>query len=102
VPHGGGLSVVYPAWLKHHKEVLKDKLEFLFERTPHPELGGNNFIERLEDFFSIIKTPIRLKEYGIAADQFDKIANCLAENHARGVYYDLKTEDHYAMLELMA
>jgi hypothetical protein len=32
IPHGAGLAIVYPAWLKYHQAQIAPKLDFLAAR----------------------------------------------------------------------
>ncbi|MEM9983266.1 MAG: iron-containing alcohol dehydrogenase, partial [Bacteroidota bacterium] len=62
IPHGAGLSIIYPAWLRHFKPQIEEKLDFLAVRTLGEEKKAADFIKALETFYQQINTPVRLKE----------------------------------------
>lgn len=64
VPHGAGLSVVMPAWMKWYQ----DRNPAQFERFAQQVFGlktGNEGIAALEKWFDKIGTPTRLSQLGI-------------------------------------
>lgn len=73
VPHGAGLSVVMPAWMKwFYKEN-----EAQFERFAKNIFGLNTAtegIEALENWFDKIGSPIRFSQFEIGADALDTIS----------------------------
>lgn len=106
IPHGAGLSIVYPAWLKFHKEKLTTKLAFLarnvFDITEQNEAkAADQFIADLEDFFTSIHTPIRLKEVDIHPTEKEKILANLKLNNVSGGAHKLGEAEHKAIIELM-
>ena len=77
VPHGAGLSVIMPAWMKwyhaHNPEQFKRFAKYVFGVTK-PEQG----IASLEKWFDKIGTPTRLSQLGITgADLPATIENVL-------------------------
>lgn len=69
VPHGAGLSIVIPAWMKVNSEKYSRKF-YLFGKNVFGIDGDKNYvvkksIEELEKFFDDIKSPTRLSFYGI-------------------------------------
>lgn len=73
IPHGAGLSIVIPAWMKWYK----DKNLGQFERFAQEVFGretADQGIEALEKWFVAIKSPVRLKEVGIASEDINVIA----------------------------
>lgn len=100
VPHGDGLSVVYPAWMKLKQALIQEKLDFLAGRCTHPELSAPDFISRLEQFFRLIGSPIRMADLNIAPDEDAAIVSLCQANHAKGVFFDLSESDHQRLLEL--
>lgn len=105
-PHGAGLSVIYPAWLKHHLEQISDKLNFLAARVFDIPCGPQRenalkFISRLERFFMETGTPIRLQQLDIGQEEKEKIINNLKMNRVSGKVYRLKEADYSAMLDKM-
>ena len=99
IPHGAGLSIVYPAWLKQKQSQIESRLDFLEQ-----EMGmkKGTFIQNLEELFVKLDSPIRLSEYKIGAEQHTEIYNCLVKNKVNGTYHQLDEYDYKKMLELMA
>lgn len=102
IPHGAGLSIAYPAWLRHFLPKIKDKLTFMAERTLGKGTTAEAFIDYLENFFKEIGTPIRLSEVGIGEDKHPLILEVFKQNRVRGMHFDMNEEDHKAILQLMA
>lgn len=82
VPHGAGLAVVYPAWMKYvYKNDIPRFAQFAnrvwnvemnFENLEETALEG---IRQLELFFSEIGLPITLPELGIDDQRLEEMAN---------------------------
>jgi hypothetical protein len=106
IPHGAGLSIVYPAWLKIQLPKIKDKLAFLaknvFEFTSiDDEVLGLDFIAALEAFFKEINSPLSLTEVGINIQEKQSILNNLAQNKVSGMVYALTAKDHQEIVDEM-
>jgi alcohol dehydrogenase YqhD (iron-dependent ADH family) len=102
VPHGASLSVVYPAWLKLHRNKIPDRIA---------ELGKNLFqvrsadeaITGLETFFKSIGSPVRLSDAGInSSEKGEEIFRTLVSNHAEGNHHKLNENDYLELIRLMA
>ncbi len=102
IPHGAGLSIVYPAWLKYFKPQINDKLVVLAERVLGPGKNADDFIAALENFYDEIKTPKRLSDWGIKEDKHSLILETLEMNRVKGAFFNMKTADYEALLALMA
>jgi hypothetical protein len=79
VPHGAGLAVVLPAWLKSIKNQMSER----FERFATKVFGVKNSdagIARLTEWFSAIGAPVTFAEAGIPADAVDSIAENAFDN----------------------
>jgi len=73
IPHGAGLSIVMPAWMKWYLP----KNPSQFERFAGEIFGldsGAAGIEALEQWFAAIKSPVRLHEVNIPATDIESIA----------------------------
>jgi alcohol dehydrogenase YqhD (iron-dependent ADH family) len=106
IPHGAGLSMVYPAWLKYHQNTIQTKLAFLakqvFEISEEDDvLAGNIFIAKLEVFFSQIETPIRLSQLAVLANDKSKIIANMKLNKVTGAVYALGENEYEKILDLM-
>lgn len=106
VAHGAGLSIVFPAWLKHFSDKFQQKLAFLGKTVFDIHEGSEEqqakiFIEKLEEFYKSIKTPIRLTEVNIQKDDKAKILENLRLNKVSGRVYQMNEEDYDHILEKM-
>lgn len=100
IPHGAGLSILYPGWLKHFEPELLPKIKALDQVVPH--FGSNmSAIERLKHFFDLIGTPTSLSQVGIYSSHFEKIIEVCTQNRVRGVYYDMNQNDYRTILNLV-
>ena len=110
VPHGAGLAVVFPAWMRYHMH--KDLMLFCqfavrvyqcpmdFE---HPERTALAGIEAHEAFLRSIGMPTTLKELGINAADIPKMAAHTKKTNAdgtTGASYPMTPEDIEAILRL--
>ncbi len=102
IPHGAGLSIVYPAWMKHFQNQIGHKLDVLAQTVLGPSAVGSDFIVALENFYDQIKTPKRLSDWGIGKDKHALILQTLEANKVKGAFFDMKSADYKAMLDLMA
>lgn len=106
IPHGAGLSIVYPAWLKFHKDSLTNKLSFLYRNVFNTNVeddakAAELFINELEYFFKSINTPVRLKEVEISSTERDKILDNLKLNNVNGGAYKLGEAEYESIVDLM-
>ncbi len=104
--HGAGLSIIYPAWLKHFRENLSERIAFLareiFEITEKDNSkAADLFITELENFYASINCPARLADIGIHCDQKEKIIENLLLNKVSGHNYKLNEEDYNEILDYM-
>lgn len=73
VPHGAGLAVVIPAWMKWYKD--KNIPQFKrFAKEIFNSDDENVGIEKLENWFAKIGAPITLSEVNIPRDGIDSLA----------------------------
>ncbi len=106
IPHGAGLSITYPAWLKYHKDLIVDKLSFLAKEVfsfydDDKQVMANYFINTLESFFITIKTPVRLSEVNIIRHDRDLIVKNLQLNKVNGSVYKLSDHDYGQLIDHM-
>jgi len=81
VPHGAGLAVVIPAWMKWYKEKNISQFKRFAKEIFNTE-DENEGINRLEGWFSKIGAPVTLKELNISKQNLEEIAinaNALAK-----------------------
>ncbi len=106
IPHGAGLSIVFPAWMKHFSEKFEHKLAFLAEIVFGIHQGTSQekasaFITKLEEFYCSINTPVRLKQAHIEETEMNRILENLKINNVSGRVYSMNENDHQAILEKM-
>ncbi len=81
VPHGAGLSVIMPAWMKWY--VAQNPAQFeRFAQRVFGVTGAMAGIEALEAWFDKVGTPTRLSQFGIGEEALDVIAKNAHENAA--------------------
>jgi alcohol dehydrogenase YqhD (iron-dependent ADH family) len=102
IPHGAGLSIIYPAWMRHFYPEIAPKLDFLAERVLGAGKKGEDFINALEAFYKEIGAPVRLAEWGIAQDKHEEILHYLQQNKVKGAFFKMEAEDHQKLVALMA
>ncbi|MEM3712193.1 MAG: iron-containing alcohol dehydrogenase [Thermoproteota archaeon] len=90
VPHGAGLAVIFPSWMKYvYRNRLEKFVQFAvkvwnvdldFENPEKTVLEG---IERLRSFFKQIGLPTTLRELGIPMDKLEYMAlRCTKQGHS--------------------
>jgi hypothetical protein len=79
VPHGAGLSVIMPAWMKWY--VRQNETQFVrFAQNIFGKSSAHEGIEALEAWVESIKTPTRLSHFGIESHDIDAIVENAYEN----------------------
>lgn len=110
IPHGAGLSVVYPAWMRHFGSALLPKLQALQDAcaglipdfVPTPiQAGPLPFVDLLEAFWTSLGTPVRLQELGLGHDHQIQILEALEHHKASGNYFTMNATDHQALVAFM-
>jgi len=100
--HGATLSITFPAWLKHMKPRIGDRIGqlgmHLFD-DPDIDLG----ISRLEDFFRKMGGPVRCQEIGLNESHQAEIAALMNKNKSNGKNPDnfIEDEDRLRIVEHM-
>lgn len=101
IPHGASLSIVYPAWLKHHQKNAKDKILKLGAKI----FGVNSTIktvECFENFFKSLNCPVSLKDALIPFEKYDEILNTMLKIKVSGSAYALSHIDIKNIFSLMS
>jgi alcohol dehydrogenase YqhD (iron-dependent ADH family) len=90
IPHGAGLAIVFPAWMKHvYRHDLARFAQWAsrvwgveadFRNPEHTALEG---IRRLEAFYTACGLPVRLKDLGIGSDRLAEMAKRATGNGSR-------------------
>ena len=85
VPHGAGLSMVMPAWMRWYQE--KNEAQFVrFAKTVFGLDDGKAGIDALEAWFNTIGTPTKLSQMGIDATTLEAVIENAAQN---AVYFGM-------------
>lgn len=100
MPHGASLSIAYPAWMKHHKDKLQDKILMLGKGVFDVNTVDET-IESFEHLFQEIGSPIRISAYGIEESEKGNILAYYKEKQVNGSTHLLQDADREHLLELM-
>jgi alcohol dehydrogenase YqhD (iron-dependent ADH family) len=107
VPHGAGLAVLFPSWMRH---VYKHRLDIFVQFAVRvwnvepdfqdPEKTALEGIERLKAFFRRIGLPTTLRELGVRDDRLEEMAlRCTNSGASRiGSFVKLGKEDVLSIL----
>lgn len=100
IAHGAGLSIVFPAWMKHvYRAGLARFMQFAMRvmdvdmALDDPDAIALEGIRRLEAFFISIGAPVRLSQVGIDDRHFDEMAARFCGDGTRGVLMPLSAKD---------
>ncbi|MDA3900255.1 MAG: iron-containing alcohol dehydrogenase [Spirochaetes bacterium] len=109
VAHGAGLSVVFPAWMKHvYKSNVGRFARFAHEvfnvdyDFENPESTALQGIAELEQFFRDINLPVRLSDMDIDDTNIEKMASKVTDDgsHTIGGFKELTKSDIQNILNL--
>jgi len=100
--HGASLSIAFPAWMRHMKPKIGNRLEKLGQDLFGDASAGRT-IEGLESFFREVQCPVRLGDIGISLDQKDEIVSLMIKNKVNGKNPDnlLNDVDRELIVDLM-
>ena len=101
LPHGASLSIIFPAWMKLHKDQITERLQKLGLALS----DTNSVIDTItfiESFFKSIRAPVRLSEAGIGSDKHEEIVSVMVRNKAMGNNFKMSEGDFHKLVELMA
>lgn len=100
IPHGGGLAILFPNWMKHNLKVKPERFKKMavrvFNVDPEgktDEEAGLEGIEKLREFWSSIGAPSRLADYDIDDSKIELMADKAMVNGEFGNFNQLKRED---------
>lgn len=108
IPHGGGLAILHPNWMKYCLDTNPARFAQLAVRVFDVDPAGRTDrevglegIERLRQFWNSIGAPSRLADFGIGDDQIPVMAEkAVAHRRQLGVFRKLTTEDVAAILRM--
>ncbi|EMX0194011.1 NADH-dependent alcohol dehydrogenase [Bacillus thuringiensis] len=82
IPHGGGLAILFPNWMKHVVDENVSRFKQFAIRVFEIETDGKTDkevalegIEALRQFWTSIEAPATLADYGIGENEIDIMAN---------------------------
>lgn len=100
IPHGGGLAILFPNWMKHNLHVKLERFKQLavrvFEVDPTGKTDeeiGLEGIEKLRAFWTSIGAPSRLADYDIDDSKMDILVDRAMKNGEFGVFNRLNAKD---------
>ncbi|CEG28384.1 iron-containing alcohol dehydrogenase [Bacillus sp. B-jedd] len=105
IPHGGGLAIIFPNWMKHN--LKEDPARFkqmavrVFGVDPSgktDEEAGLEGIEKLREFWNSIGAPSRLADYDIDDSKIGLMADKAMANGEFGGFATLDRDDVEAIL----
>lgn len=104
IPHGGGLAILFPNWMKHNLNVKPERFKQMAVRVfgidpegKTAEEVGLEGIEQLRKFWSSIGAPSRLADYEINDSQLELMADKAMINGEFGTFKKLNKEDVLAI-----
>lgn len=105
IPHGAGLAVVFPAWMKYvYKHDIARFARFARKvwgvQPADDEAAALEGIRRTEEFCRELGLPTRLKELGIDNSKFREMAESCVDGGQIGNFVKLSPEDIVRICEL--
>lgn len=99
IPHGAGLAIVFPSWMKYVYKKAPDKFKRyainIWKVNPQNKTDEEIALEginKTKEYFSKIGAPVSLKEVNIPKEQIDEIAE-IANINGNGSYMKLYKND---------
>ncbi len=105
VPHGAGLSVLFPAWAMYYYRYDVTKFDrfarvVMDSHLPDPLENAKNGILKLKAFFGSLGMPLTLKELGIEHPDIEWMVAKLTKNGTRVVDHFVKPLDQDVAREI--
>jgi alcohol dehydrogenase len=104
IPHGGGLAILFPNWMKHNLKVKPERFKKLAVRVfgvnpegKTDEEVGMEGIDKLREFWNSIGAPSRLADYDIDDSQIEVMADKAMVYGEFGNFTKLNKEDVMAI-----
>ncbi|MBX9974106.1 iron-containing alcohol dehydrogenase [Cytobacillus firmus] len=100
IPHGGGLAILFPNWMKHNLNVKPERFKQLAIRVFNVDPAGKTDeetalegIEKLREFWKSIGAPTRLADYDIDDSKIELMADKATVNGEFGNFAKLNHDD---------
>ncbi|SDO10214.1 iron-containing alcohol dehydrogenase [Alkalicoccus daliensis] len=106
IPHAGGLAIIFPEWMRHHRKMGQEKLVKLATRVwgvvpagKSDEEIAEEGIQKLEQFWQSLGAPSKLADYDIDDSQIEVMADKAMINGSFGNFNKLNKKDVVEILE---
>ncbi|WP_370225211.1 iron-containing alcohol dehydrogenase [Cytobacillus sp.] len=100
IPHGGGLAILFPNWMKHNLNVKPERFKQLAIRVFNVDPAGKTDeetalegIEKLREFWNSIGAPSRLADFDIDDSKIELMADKATVNGEFGNFAKLNHDD---------
>lgn len=107
IPHGGGLAILFPNWMKYNVKVNPERFAKLFSKIFNIETNSKTTeeiayegIERLQAFWKSIGAPSKLADYNIDNSRFDELVEKAMLKGPFGRFKVLEAEDVREILNM--
>ncbi len=104
IAHGAGLSIIFPAWMKHVYRENEERFVQFAQRVMNVDLPNSMVYEtvmegisRLESFYTSIGLPVRLSAVGIDSSRLEEMAK---KANSCGKFKRLDASDIYKIYKL--
>lgn len=106
ISHGAGLAVLFPAWARYVYKTAPERFAQFARRVwdveeNDDEKAALKGIEKMEEFFTFIEMPLKLREFGIDKTSIGKIAELTTFGKTRTIstYIELDYDKVKEILE---
>ncbi|RUL46444.1 iron-containing alcohol dehydrogenase [Lysinibacillus antri] len=107
IPHGGGLAILFPNWMRYNVAVNPERFAGLATRVFNVNPNGksteeiaNEGINRLSEFWKSIGAPSRLADYNIDDSELETLVEKSMINGPFGRFKVLQAEDVREILKM--
>jgi alcohol dehydrogenase YqhD (iron-dependent ADH family) len=100
IAHGASLTIVYPAWMKFHKNELETEIAHLGKSVFRTQ-SADEAIAAFEKFFSSNGCPVNLADAGIGSDKKQEILESMKYNKVQGNHQKFTHSQMEELLDLM-
>jgi alcohol dehydrogenase YqhD (iron-dependent ADH family) len=107
IPHGGGLAILFPNWMKYNLHATAPKMKQMAIRVFGVEAGSKSDeeialegIAKLRAFWDSIGAPNRLADYGIGDEKLHEMAEKATPKGTTGAFCPVNKQDVYEILKM--
>lgn len=107
IPHGGGLAIIFPNWIKYNLDTTTPKMKQLAIRVFGVDPANKSDreialegIEKLRAFWNSIGAPSRLADYEINDERLQEMAEKAAPKGTVGRFTPITPQDLYEILKM--